>query len=127
MYEYGIVEATDEADSTAKPASLKSKWESRCAGFLDWFLGKRKQKMVSSVICSAREGTDVCGPFYQNDVEYQYFIEKGQRVFKKKSVRDTVLGFKTKIQRQENEEVRAIYEAGSCRFVPSSCHLLSQD
>ena len=83
--------------------------------------------MVSSVICSAREGTDVCGPFYQNDVEYQHFLEKVQRSFKKKSVRDAALGFKTIIERQENEEVRAIYEAGSCRFVPSSCHLLSQD
>ena len=76
MYEYELIEATDEADFTPKLASLKSKWESRCAGFFDWFLRKRKQKMISSVLCSAREGTDVCGPFYQSDVESQHFVEK---------------------------------------------------
>ena len=65
LYEYGLIEDIDEADFTAKLASLKkAKWESRCAGFFDWFLRKRKQKMISSVICSAREGTDVCGPVY---------------------------------------------------------------
>ena len=82
MYEYGLVEATDEAYFIAKLVSLKSKWESRCTGFFDWFLRKRKQKMISIVICSAREGTDVCGPFYQNDVKSQHFVEKVQQSFK---------------------------------------------
>ena len=68
--------------------------------------------MKSSVICSAKEGTDVCGPFYQNDVESQHFVEKVQQSFKKKSVRDAVLGFKMITERQENEEARAIYGAG---------------
>ena len=86
LHEYGRIEATDEADFSAKLASLKSKWESRCAGFFDWFLRKRKQNMISSFICSAREGTDVCGPFYQNDVESQHSAEKVQQIFKKKSV-----------------------------------------
>ena len=102
MYEYGLNDATDEADFTAKLVSLKSKWESRCTGFFDWFLGKRKQKMLSSVIGSAREGTEVCGPFYQNDVESQHFVQEVQQRFKKKSVRDAVLGFKTMIERQKN-------------------------
>ena len=117
MYEYGLIEATDEADFTAKLASLKSKWESRCAGLFDWFLRKRKQKMISSVICSTRKGTDVCGLFYQNDVESKHFVEKVQQSFKKKSVRDAVLGFKMITERQENEEARAIYGDGSHRFV----------
>ena len=42
--------------------------------------------MISSFICSAREGTDVCRPFYQNDVESQHSVEKVQQIFKKKSV-----------------------------------------
>ena len=73
--------------------------------------------MKSSVICSAKEGTDVCGPFYQNDVESQHFVEKVQQSFKKKSVRDAVLGFKMITERQENEEARVIYGDGSHRFV----------
>ena len=32
-------------------------------------------------------------------------------------MRDAVLGFKTMIEKQENEEFRDIYEAGSYRFV----------
>ena len=95
LYEYGFNEATDQADFTAKLVSLNSKWESRCTGFFYWFLRKRKQKMISSVICSAREGTDVYWLFYQNDVESQHFVEKVQQSFKKKSVRDVALGFKT--------------------------------
>ena len=47
LYEHGLIEATDEVGFTAKLASLKSKWERRCAGFFDWFLRKRKQKMIS--------------------------------------------------------------------------------
>ena len=84
MYKYGLTEATDEADFTGKLVSLKSKWESCYAGFSDWFLRKRKQKMIGLVICSEKKGTDVCGPFYQNDTESQYFVEKVQQNFKKK-------------------------------------------
>ena len=86
LHEYGRTQATDEADFSAELASLNSKWESHCAGFFDWFLRKRKQNMISSFICSAREGTDVCGPFYQSDVESQHSVEKVQQIFKKKSV-----------------------------------------
>ena len=64
--------------------------------------------MISSAIRSAGKGTDVYWPFYQNDVESHHFAEKVQQSLKKNSVRDAVLGFKTIIERQENEEVRAI-------------------
>ena len=39
-----------------------------------WFVSEIKnQKMINSVIYSARVGADVCGPCYQNDVESQYW------------------------------------------------------
>ena len=117
MYEYGLIEAPDEADFTAKLGSLKSKCQSCCTGIFEWFLKKRKRKITSSVICSAREGTDVCGLFYQNYVESQHFVENFRQSFKKKSVRDAVLGSKTVNERKENEEMRAIYRPGSYRFV----------
>ena len=94
MYKYGLIEATDEADFNAKLVYLKSKWESCCTGLFDWFLRKRKQKMINLVICSAREGTDVSRSFYQM-TSNQHFVEKVQQSLKKKSVRDAVLGFET--------------------------------
>ena len=44
-------------------------------------------------------------------------LKKFCKASRKKSVRDVVLGFITIIERQENEEIRAIYRARSYRFV----------
>ena len=79
--EYELIKDTDEADFTAKLASLKSKWKSHCAGFFDWFLRKRKEKMISSVICSVREGTDVCGPFLPKWCRISAFCWKSSAKF----------------------------------------------
>ena len=51
-----------------------------------WFVSEiKKQKMLNSVIYSAREGADVCGPCYQNDVESQYLLKKFIKASKKKA------------------------------------------
>ena len=83
MCEYGFTEATDETDFTTKLQSLNAKWAGCCTGFFHWFL--RKKKMISLAICSERERTDAWGPFYQNDVKSQHFVEKVQQSFKKKA------------------------------------------
>ena len=64
MCEYGLIKATDEADSTAKLASLNSKWESQRAGFFGWFLRKKKTKddKFSHLFCKKKELMFV-GPF----------------------------------------------------------------
>ena len=113
VYEYGLAESHDSDDFSAKLNSLQSKWESQCTGFFQWFMEKRKSKFIESVIMSAREGTDVSGLFYQNDIESMHFVEKLNQCFQKKSVPEVVCSFKSLMERQENEEIRAIYGAGS--------------
>ena len=80
--EFSFAESQDKPDFNAKLASLEEKWESRSAGFYDWFLKHRKKKFENSVIASARDGSNVLGMFYQNDIESLHFIEKKPNVFK---------------------------------------------
>ena len=44
-------------------------------------------------------------------------LKKFRKASRKKIMRDAGLGFKKMIERQENEEIRAICGAGSYRFV----------
>ena len=113
VYEYGLAEAQDFDDFNAKLVSLKEKWESLCPGFYAWFLKKRKEKFEKSVIASAREGTNVSGLFYQNDIESIHHIEKLSQCFKKQSIVDVTRNLRDLALRQENDEIRAIYGAGN--------------
>ena len=38
LYDYGLIESTDDPDFTAKLVSLNSKWESCCTRFFSLFL-----------------------------------------------------------------------------------------
>ena len=82
FYEFGLAEATDEEDFKVKVSSLKEKWNSLCPSFHQWFEANRSQKFIESVITTAREGTDVSGIFYQNDIEAMHFVEKKSRISK---------------------------------------------
>ena len=62
--ENGLANADDVDDFTAKLESCKLKWEKMCPGFYDWFVTHRKKDFISSVIRSAREGTNVKGIYY---------------------------------------------------------------
>lgn len=62
-YEYGLAEATDKTDFEEKLSSLFEKWESLCHDFHGWFLKKRSAEFTTSIIKTAREGTDVIGNF----------------------------------------------------------------
>ena len=77
-----MAESPDKPDFTAKLASLKEKWQSCCPGFYNWFLKHRKEKFENIVIASARDGSNVFGMFYQNDIESLHFIEKKPNVSK---------------------------------------------
>ena len=74
--EFGLAESQDKPNFNAKFTSLKEKWEIRRPGFYDWFLKQRKEKFENGVITSARDGSNVFGMFYQNDIESLHFIEK---------------------------------------------------
>ena len=74
--EFGLAESQDKPNFNVKFTSLKEKWEIRRPGFYDWFLKQRKEKFENGVITSARDGSNVFGMFYQNDIESLHFIEK---------------------------------------------------
>ena len=111
-YEYGLAEAFYNDDLTVKLQSLESKWEGLCPGFYEWFMKKRKIKFVESVIQSAREGTDTVGLYYQNDIESMHFVEKNNQSFKKLDTAQVVKNLEQVHNRQDAEEIRAIYGAG---------------
>ena len=112
-YEYGLAEAFDEMDLLNKLSSLEARWNSLCPGFYNWFKQKRQTLFASTVVHSAREGTDVSGLFYQNDIESQHFVEKKKQSFSKLSVVDVIVSLEEMVNRQDQEEVRALYGAGS--------------
>jgi len=114
--EYGLAEAKDMEDFNVKLVSLKERWESLCPNFYDWFLKRRKEKFENNVICSAREGTNVTGMYYQNDVESLHYIEKRNQCFQKKSVTEVSQTLRDLALRQENDEIRALYGAGNYRL-----------
>ena len=109
----GLAEAQDRHQFNEVLQSLESKWNNLCPGFFQWFQTKRKKTFETSVICSAREGTNVTGMFYQNDIESIHYVEKRDQCFKKESIVDVVKSLLDLALRQENDEVRALYGAGN--------------
>ena len=71
---FSLAEFQDKPDFNAKFALLKEKWEKRCPRFYDWFLKNQKEKFENSDIASARDGSNVFGMFYQNNIESLLFI-----------------------------------------------------
>jgi len=112
-YEYGIVESLDEDDLCIKLDSLKDKWNALIPGFHTWFIENRKEMFIGSVIDSARKDIKIDGLFYQNDVESLHHVEKCIQGYKKEDVLQVIRNLKRLSDRQDAEEVRALYGAGS--------------
>ena len=111
-YGFGLAEAANDEDFLGKLNSLDRRWESLCLGFFQWFCDNRVDKFLESVICSAREGTEVAGLYHQNDIESMHFVEKKKRQFRKENVIDVITNVSTLIQQSQREEIRALYRAG---------------
>lgn len=118
-YEYGLAESLDCDDFTAKLLSLQDKWESLVPGFYSWFITNRKVLFIESVIQSARDGTNIQGLYYQNDVESQHAVEKCIQHYKKEDVLVVINNLQRLSDRQDAEEVRALYGAGNYRLAES--------
>ena len=110
ILEKGIAAHSD--DFHAKLLSLEPRWEKLCPGFYNWFLIHRKKGFLLSVIQSAREGTNVVGLFYQNDIESVHVIEKRIQRLKMGSVLEAVNTIKILIEREGNKEVLPLYGGG---------------
>ena len=54
------------------------------------------------------------GIYYQNDVEYQHAVEKCIQNYKKGDILVVIKNLERLSDRQDTEEVRALYGAGSC-------------
>ena len=118
VYEYGLAEATNEDELNSKLATLKNKWDKAVPGFYNWFVTHRKKDFAESVIKSAREGTQLDGLYYQNDVESLHAIEKRIQGFKKQDVLGAVRTGEELIRQEENDEVLALYGNSNCVLAP---------
>ena len=106
--ELGLVDSTDIDDFRIKLESLKSVWDNLCPGFHKWFSKNRASFFEQSVIESARTGTKVQGVYYNNSIESQHFWEKMEQSYKKGTVEEVISTLKKMVERQEDDEVRAI-------------------
>ena len=111
-YDFGLAEAANDEDFLGKLNSLDRRGESLCPGLFQWFCDNRVDQFLDSVICSAREGTEVAGPYYQNDIESMHFVKKKKQPFRKGNVIDVITNVSTLIQQSQREEIRALYGAG---------------
>jgi len=110
--ELGLVDSKDPEDFQVRLTSLKECWEKACPGFYGWFKDKRTNMFMKSVIESARVNTEISGLYYTNTIESQHAREKKEHFSKNSSIEDTLATLKTIIDRQYNDEVRALYGSG---------------
>ena len=117
-YEYGLAESIDSEEFDVKLESLKDRWEWFCPGFFNWFVARRKLLFSESVIQSARANTDIKGLFYQNDIKSLHAKQKRNQNFKTETVAAEISNIQNIIQREQNDEIRAIYGAGNYVLSP---------
>ena len=67
---------------------------------------------MQSVIETASSGTAVQGLFYKNNIEYQHFHEKLEQSYKKGSLETVISTLQKLVERQEYNEIKAIYGSG---------------
>ena len=114
--EFGLADATDSSDLMERLYKLKDRWEALCPGFYKWFVQKRKPLFEANVIESARMNTNVQGLFYNNGIESQHFQEKKEQCFKKGNINDVINTIKALVERQQADEIRALYGSGPYRL-----------
>ena len=112
VYEYGLAKSLNKQEILKKFDALKVKWEGLCPGFHEWFARKKSGKFQNSVICTAREGTNVAGLYFQNEIESLHFVEKKRQNLTKENVLKVIEGLKSHVCNQRVEETRALHGAG---------------
>ena len=99
--------------------SLEERWELLCPDLYKWFNEKRKPVFESSVIDSARKPNNVQVLYYNNTIEAQHFHQKTEQSFKASTISEIVGTLKTLTERQQNDEVRALYGLRPYHLSPS--------
>ena len=101
---------------------MQEKWEDFAPGFHDWFSRTQATQFLDSVIESARDGTGIDGLFYNNGIESLHSILKEEVEGKRVSLPELLSSVKTVINRQQTEEIRAMYQAGKYRLAKEYKH-----
>ena len=104
-WRFDLAEATDKSSFDIKLFFLKEKWESL------W-----PDDFVASLIYSAREGTHDKNLYFQNKVESKHFLRKLSQEFKKNSTEISRKSLSKIADRQNLEEVQAIFHGGRYAF-----------
>ena len=107
--EYGLADSKDPSDLNERIEKLKDKWEELCPSFHKWFVEKRKHERE-------RQKSNIHGLFYNIGIESQHFKEKKEQCFEEGNIKMVIETMKTLIERQEDDEVRAIYASGPYRL-----------
>ena len=80
---------------------------------MNGFLKHRKVLFVESVIQSVPVNSNVDSLYYQNDIESQGTVQKCIQEYKKKDVATVINNLQRLSDREDAEEVRALYGVGS--------------
>ena len=110
--EIGLADSTTAEDLDSRLIALKERWESSCPDFHDWFTAKRKKLFQEKVIEEARKGSNTHGLYFNKDIESMHFKEKTEQCHKPGSTIDVINTLKKIVDRQQDDEVRAIYGSG---------------
>ena len=116
MIEYGLADSKNANDLTTRLESLRESWQNLCPGFYKWFVNMRKVIFQNNIIECARRNTNVHGLFYNNSIECQHYLGKKEQSFRKGTLEDVIKTFKSLVERQQDEEVEAIYRSGPYRL-----------
>ena len=116
MIEYGLADSKDANNVATRLESLRESWKNLCLGFHKWLVNKRKVIFQNSITGCARKNTNVHGLFYNNSIECQHYLEKKEQSFRKGTLEDVIITFKSLVERQLNKEMRAIYKSGPYRL-----------
>ena len=110
--EIGLADSTTAEDLDSRLIDLKERWENLCPDFYDWFMSKRKKLFQEKVIEEARKGSNIHGLYFNNNIESMHFKEKTEQCHKLGSSIDVIDTLKKIVDRQQDDEVRAIYGSG---------------
>ena len=69
-----------------------------------------------SAIESARRNTSISGLFYNNGIESKHFCEKNEQNFQRGDIWEVISTMKSLIERQENDEIKALYGSDPCHL-----------
>ena len=116
MMEYELVDSKGANGLATRFEPLRESWESLCPRFHKRFASKRKAIFQNSVIECVTKDTNFHGLFYNNSIECQHYLEKKEQPFRKGTVEHVIKTFKSLVERQQNEEGRAIYRSGPYRM-----------